>query len=221
MKLRTFKAFATAGKCAIIFAPIFFLFLFATILMVGGDGTAPGVTHLSAAILGNTVKLLGIASEGSIFPVVLFWSLVVYVFAFLYATIFPRVATDDDHKAESQKNIKFAVLSIAAFVTASLSLIAGHQNKINTEDEKRLALAFVEQNQSVMQEVGGNGKVDLVSYTTARDGSVTYDIGVYGTKTIYAIVETSKNSGTSNFTLACTTPLYMGQRDPFKHPCKQ
>ncbi|QOL49362.1 hypothetical protein [Massilia litorea] len=220
MLLRTLKAFAAAGKCAVIFAPIFFLFLFSTILMVGGDGTAPGVTHLSAAILGNTAKLLGIASEGAVFFVVLFWSLVVYVFAFLYATMFPGNLNDNDQKTESQKSSKVAVLSIVAFVAGSLSLIAGNQNKINAEDEKRRALDFVKQNETVMQEVGGNGKVDLVSYTTARNGSVTYDIGVYGTKTIYAIVVASRNSGTSNFTLACTTPLYMGQRDPFK-PCKQ
>jgi hypothetical protein len=219
MLLRTLKAFATAAKCAVIFAPIFFLFLFSTILMVGGDGTAPGVTHLSAAILGDTAKLLGIASEGAVFFVVLFWSLVVYVLAFLYATMFPRILTDNDQKTQSQKSIKVAVLSIAAFVAGSLSLIAANQNKINAEDEKRRALDFVKQNETVMQEVGGNGKVGLVSYTTARNGSVTYDIGVYGTKTIYAIVVASRNSGTSSFTLACTTPLYMGQRDPFK-PCK-
>ena len=220
MLLRTLKAFATASKCAVIFALIFFLFLFSTILMVRGDGTAPVVTHLSAAILGNTAKLLGIASEGAVFFVVLFWSLVVYMFAFLYATMFPGILTDNDQKTENQKSIKVAVLSIVAFFAGSLILIAGNQNKMNAEDEKSLALDFVKQNKTVMQEVGGNGKVDLVSYTTARNGSVTYDIGVHGTKTIYAIVVASKNSGTSRFTLACTTPLYIGQRDRFK-PCKQ
>lgn len=189
--------------------------------MVGGNGTAPGVTHLSATIVGNTVKLLGIASEGSIFSVVLFWSLVVYVFAFLFTAIFRPLSTDADHKAENQESTKLAVLSIAAFVIASLILTAEHQKKINTDEAKRSALAFVKQNQSVMQEVGVDGKVDLVSYATARDGSVVYDISVYGIKTIYAIVETSKNSGAEKFTLTCTTPLHGGQRDPFKHPCKQ
>lgn len=220
MPLRTLKAFAAAGKCAVVFAPIFFLFLFSTILMVRGDGTAPGVTHLSAAILGKTSESLGIASEGAVLFVVVFWSLVVYVVAFLCATMFPGILKDSDQKTERQKSIKVAVLSIVAFAAGSLSLIAGNQNKINAEDEKRRALDFVKQNETVMQEVGGNGKVDLVSYTTARNGSVTYDIGVHGTKTIYAIVVTSRNSGTSNFTLACITPLYMGQRDRFK-PCKQ
>lgn len=219
MLSRTLKAFATAGKCAVIFAPIFFLFLFSSILMVGGDGTAPAVTHLSAAIVGKTAKLLGIASEGAVFFVVLFWSLLVYVFAFLYAIMFPGIPSDNDQKTEIQKSIKLAVLSIVAFVAGSLSLIAGNQNKSNAEDEKKRALDFVKQNETVMQEVGGNGKLSLVSYTTARNGAVTYDIGVYGTKTIYAIVVASRNSGTSNFTLACTTPLHVGQRDPVK-PCK-
>lgn len=221
MQLNILRAFSIAGKCAIIFAPIFFFFLSTTILMVGGDGTAPGVTHLSTAILGNTVKFLGIASEGAIFPAVLFWSLVVYVFAFLYATIFARIPTDNEKNTKEHISIKSAALSITAFVAAALSLIVGHQNKINAEDEKKLALDFVKQYESVMQEVGGNGKVDLVSYSKANNGSVNfYDIGVYGTKTIYAIVEPPK-SGSSNFTLVCTTPINMGQRDPFKHPCKQ
>lgn len=90
------------------------------------------------------------------------------------------------------------------------------------ENEKGLAMDFVKQNEAVMREAGGIEKVGLVSYTTSKNGSaVYYDISVVGTRTVYAIVEPSKNDGTSHFRLACTTPIDVGQRDPFKHPCKQ
>lgn len=84
------KALAIAGKWASIFAVIFFLFLFSTILMVGGDGTAPSVTHLSVAIISFTVRLLGIGTSGAVFPVVLFWTLAVFVVVFLLAMILRR-----------------------------------------------------------------------------------------------------------------------------------
>ena len=105
---------------------------------------------------------------------------------------------------------------------APVNKLVENLNKTNVEKEEELALDFVKQNEAVMQEVGGNGTVHLVSSTMSKDGlAIYYDIGVVGTRTIYAIVEVSKKDGTSHFTLACTTPLYTGQRDSFKHPCKQ
>lgn len=215
------KALATAGKCAIIFAPVFFLFLVATIFMVGGDGTAPGITHLSAAIVGLTTKLLGISTNGAAIPVVLFWSLAVFVVVFLYAMRFRSVAPTTDHNVGDQQNKYWAVFSIFAFVAAVLLLIRSHQIESASVGEKQQVLEFIKQNVAVMREVGGKGNVDLVSYTTASNAPITYDISVRGTKTIYAIVEASKGSKGPTFTLVCTTHLYLGQRDPLKHPCKQ
>ena len=83
-------------------------------------------------------------------------------------------------------------------------------------------LEFVKQNSAVLREVGGNARIDLVSYRKSGNGSVIfYDISVQGTKTVYAIVNVSRESGQPVFSLACTTPLYMGMRDAYKHPCDQ
>ncbi len=70
------------------FALIFFVFLIATIFMVQGDGTAPGVTHLSAGIIDFTVKLLDVSSQGSLFTVVFFWSFPVFLVAFFWGLVF-------------------------------------------------------------------------------------------------------------------------------------
>lgn len=214
---RVSHSVAFGGKCAIFFAPIFFVFLVATTFMVGGDGTAPSVAHLSAAILSFTVKLLGVSFEGAIAPVVLFWSLVVFAVTFLYALFFYAAqVTPDDQKG---RYWTFGVIVVV--IGAVVLLVRNHLNEDASVREKALALEFVRNNQEILQAVGGNGRVDLVSYTKAQNGPSTYDIGVYGTRTFYAIVEVSASSQVPTFKLLCTTSLYIGQRDPFKHPCQQ
>jgi hypothetical protein len=80
------NAVILAGIVAGLFAPLFLLYLFATILMVG-DGSGPEIMQVSSDIITRTVKFLGISSSGAVFPVALFWSLVVFVVVFLCAAI--------------------------------------------------------------------------------------------------------------------------------------
>lgn len=205
------------GKCAFIFAPALFVFLFATILMVGGDGRAPGVTHLSANIIGLPVKLLGLPFEGAIAPAVLFWSLLVFGVAFLYAL----VTSTGQAAPDMGKPWYWPIVVVVFVIGAVVVLIQGHRSETSSVNEKALALEFVRTNSEVLQMVGGEAKIDLVSYTKSQGKPIVYDIGVRGNRTLYAIVEASGATMAPTFKLLCVTPLYMGQRDPFKHPCEQ
>lgn len=92
----------------------------------------------------------------------------------------------------------------------------------NSEKLEPMAIDFVRHNETIIKEVGSISNAYLVGAELKKNGSVNYyDIGVDGTKTIYAIVEVSETNGKSGFSLACTTNLYTGQRDPYKHPCEQ
>lgn len=185
--------------------------------MVGGDGTAPGVTHLSANIIGLPVKLLGLPFEGAIAPAVLFWSLLVFGVAFIYALAFStRQPTPDVGKPWY-----WPIVVIAFVIGAVVVLIQGRRSETASVNEKALALEFVRTNSEVLQMVGGEAQVSLVSYTKSQGKPIIYDISVRGQRTLYAIVEAPGVTTTPTFKLLCVTPLYMGQRDPFKHPCEQ
>lgn len=205
------------GKCASIFAPVLFVFLFATILMVRGDGTAPGVTNLSANIIGLPIKLLGLPSEGAITPAVLFWTLLVFGGAFLYA--FGSSASKPVQ--DFGKPWYWPIVVVVAVIGAVIVLIQGGQSESASIHEKALALEFVRTNSKVLELVGGEPKVDLVSYTKSQGKLLFYDISVRGHRTLYAIVEPSRATRVPTFKLLCVTPLYMGQREAFKHPCEQ
>jgi hypothetical protein len=221
---RVSHSVAFGGKCAFIFAPIFFVFLFATILMVG-DGTAPSVTHLSAAILGFTVKLLGVSFEGAIVPAILFWSLVVFVVAFLYALISYRSqATPED-----KKGWYWTSGVIVVVVGSVLLLVRNHRDEDASVREKALALEFVRNNTEIMRKVGNNLEVYPASYTTASDGQrVRYVFSVsakslsvadQNASTVYAVVGISRSTGFPAFSLECVT--FPGQRISFNDPCRQ
>ena len=199
-----------------MFAPVFFVFLFATILMVG-DGTAPAVTHLSANLIGFTVKLLGLSFEGAIVPAVLFWSLVVFGVGFLYAF----VTTTNRPIPQSRKAGYWPIVVLAVVVMAVILLVQNHQSEAASVREKALALEFVRNNSEVMQMVGGQGRVNLATTRKSRGKPTIYDIGVYGTNRLYAIVEATSGNPVPVFRLVCVTPISMGGRDPFKHPCEQ
>jgi hypothetical protein len=114
-----------------------------------------------------------------------------------------------------------AVIATIVFGSAAVLIFKSDQNEHNEIEQKQLALDFVKQNQEIMRQVGGNAEVDVVTAGMTGNKTVSYDIGVRGQKTIYAIVEVSRQSGKPVFTLACTTSLYFGHRDPHKHPCTQ
>lgn len=81
------NAFSIAIKYASIFGGCIFIFFFASIAMVQGNGTAPWITHSAVSILDFTVKLLDISSNGSVFVVVLFWSFLVFCLVFIFTLI--------------------------------------------------------------------------------------------------------------------------------------
>lgn len=211
------KAFTTAKNTALLFAPLFLIFLIATIIMVSGDGRAPGITHLSAAILSFTVKLLGISTGGSIFHVVLFWSLIVYIIAFLSVILFQDVPITDNFIVEKNS----IVFSILIFISAITVLIIANQKNNTRVNEKQSAIELVKNNAKISQEAGGKTDISLVS-TKMLDGvPVMYEISVRGEKTIYAIVEVSRTTKPATFILSCTTEISSGYREAYKHPCEQ
>jgi hypothetical protein len=84
-----------------------------------------------------------------------------------------------------------------------------------------LAVEFARHNAEVMRAAGGKADVSLLAYTQAQNEPATYEIAVYGTKTLYAIVAVTGSSAVPKFRLVCTTLLSIRERDLSKHPCEQ
>jgi hypothetical protein len=185
--------------------------------MVGGDGKAPGVTHLSANIIGLPVKLLGLPFEGAIAPAVLFWSLLVFGVAFISA-----LASSPKQSTPETEEPRYWPIVVVAFVIGAVGvLIQEHRSEAASVSAKAMALEFVRTNTEILQMVGGEAQVSLVSYRKSQGKPIIYDISVSGQRTLYAIVEGPRGTTKPTVKLLCVTPLYMGQRDPFKHPCEQ
>jgi hypothetical protein len=210
---RLSHAITVAGKCAAVFAAASFAFFFAPLLMVRGDGTAPVATHLATAIIDFTGGLIGVSSEEALLPVVVFWSLVVFAAGLLIALPF---ATPADQAAWP-----WALGVVVVVMGAASFLIRSHERRDAVVDERALVVEFVRHDAEVMRAVGGSGEADLVGYTQAQNEPATYEVAVYGTKTLYAIVEVAQSSPSPAFRLLCTTPLSWGQRDAAKRPCEQ
>jgi hypothetical protein len=214
---RVSHAIAIAGKCAGVFALVLLAFLFVTLLMVRGDGTAPAVTHFSVAVLAYTVEFLGVPSEGALFSVVVFWSLASFAVGFVFSLVLSRTESISTDQAAWPWSLGILVIVLGA---ASF-LIGIHEPRVVPVDERALAVEFVANNAEVMRAAGGNGDVDLVGYSQTQGEPATYELAVYGAKTLYAFVEVLQSAPAPKFRLLCTTPLAYGQRDPSKHPCEQ
>lgn len=214
---RLLYSISFGGKCAFIFAPVLSVFLFTTMLMVGGDGRAPGVTHFSASIVALPGKLLGMPSHHVSVSPVLFWSLVVFGVSFLYALVNSagKIAKDGD------RSWCWPIIVVVFVIWAMIGLIQGVRSQTAFVNEKELVLEFVRTNSEVLQMVGGKPKTDIVVYKRGRGRTISYEIGVEGNITLYAIVEVSGTTMAPTFKLMCMTPIRIGQRDSFKHPCEQ
>jgi hypothetical protein len=82
---------------------------------------------------------------------------------------------------------------------------------------------FVKNDKDVVRAVGSIKGVGLESYTK-KPGELLpsrYIVSVGGDKSGYAVVDVSRTSGDTKFTLACVAHLSLGRRDPFKDVCKQ
>lgn len=73
---------AFAAICALVVAPLLYVFLFAILLSVGSSSA---LIEWVGVVVMLTVMLLGVSDHGALVPVVVFWSLAVFASAFLYA----------------------------------------------------------------------------------------------------------------------------------------
>ena len=156
IKAAVISAVLISGKYALIFGVLFFLFLFATILMVGGDGTAPAVTHMSAAVIKFTVGTLGVSSRGSIFVVVMFW--VFIAFPLIFLVILPlELATKSESSNEVDRPHGYSALAVLfAFAAIPFFIYDSRKNETNTIEEEKLAFEYVTHNPQIMQLAGGS-----------------------------------------------------------------
>ena len=159
-----------------------------------------------------------------------FWALlpaipacgVTVLIAGLGSAIYTRTAGDSGRKwTFSAGFVSLACLALA--MGGVWYVLVKQKNEQILLHEQGLVVRFVQENDEVRREVGGSPTVSIASYSLLSSGPlpVWYDISVKGTKTVYAIVEVDRSTKPTTFHLRCTTPLYMGSRQPFKGPCEQ
>jgi hypothetical protein len=158
------------------------------------------------------------------------WSLVVAVpacavtllVANVGVAIYSRAAGDRWRKL--RLSVGFVLLANVGIVLAGVLLwLNKRENDEYVQAEKALVEQFTRSNTTVREAAGEPITVSINSYTFHKSGPlpVQYDVSVSGLRTVYAIVEVDRTSKPPAFRLLCTTPLYMGQRDPLKSPCAQ
>ena len=205
----TLLALAAAGFGALVFA--FGFLLLTMVLFAGSTGAAHHrfvahffpIAHFAegAFIAGGAVALLN-----AIVAPRPFWlrsMLGAAAFGGLFLVVSPSVG---DRIAELAVPVMTALVKF------------GQEGQ---EKEKAAAVAFVKEQKAVADVVGDTFRADVVSVKLVKNTPIEYDVSVVGQKTAYAIVRVSRSSGRTHFVLACVTPLYMGQRDPFKDACAQ
>lgn len=205
-------ALHTAGKCASVFGVCLLLLFFVAAACVMGDGSAPKFTKILFSIIDYTVKLLGISDGGSVFTVAFFWALIVFVLVFIFKLRMMIKSFDEPSiiRAPRYKALIFVVI----FLLGIFTIYNNRQNKRSVSEETQLVLEFVKQDMQIMQNVGGNGTVNLQMVKMTDNKPLSYYVGVNGVKTIYAIVDVSRGSGKPVFTITCTY-------DDWEHPCRQ
>ena len=116
--------------------------------------------------------------------------------------------------------------SVRPFLGAGLTLMSGllsrgtqGRQREEASDEAQ-ALAYVAANPAVLAAAGGTPSLSLALRTMTRDGVTTrYDVSVAGERTVYAIVSVERAGGKQKLSLACVTPLWIGQRESGKDVC--
>lgn len=204
------------GKCALFFAPTFLVFLFATILMAQGNGTAPGIAHFSERLIRLPINMLGLSSNGAIAPAVLFWSLWVFGGAFLFALFFRGDQAGSDVDASWSKSI----IVVVAIAGAVIVLIQGHRYERAVKKERADVLEFVRTNAEVRRAVGGEARVNIASSTQRKDGPNVYEVHVwYGESAILAVVETPARDHSVALEIACLKSIPGHHSNPFDRAC--
>lgn len=132
-------------------------------------------------------------------------------------------------KSELESKARAAAPMIEQSYTQRAKLLCG-KGKIDPSDANQiikkewlLVLDFVKNNKDVIREVGTIKGVGRES-STMKQGEIIpsrYIVTVGGDRSAYAVIDVSRITNDTKFSLACLTHLSLGQRDPFKDVCKQ
>ena len=143
-------------------------------------------------------------------------------FGIASATLIVHKRTVGDESRKFKLSVlTFLSLCAAAIIAAALLWKQHKSHERDLKNEELMAMEFVKNQKSVALAVGDDFRVSIVSTKISHGTPLQYDISVSGKKQMYALVNVSHASESTNFSLACLTPLYIGQRDPFKDPCNQ
>jgi hypothetical protein len=113
----------------------------------------------------------------------------------------------------------FLSLVLAVSAVAGALWMRRENQRQALETERNLAGEFVRSNPRVIQAFGENFKVYPPASITEDGLPVRYEVVIATAPWSYAIVDVSRKSGSSVFTLACITSVPGGKRDPWKDPC--
>jgi hypothetical protein len=217
IRSRLWYAVAFGGKWAFIVASALYWFMFATILMVRGDGTGPILASVSASLIEFPVKLLGLPSGGAIVPAGVFWWLVVFSGAFAFSVVSSTRASD----SEPEKAPWWTSAVVLCLIGAVALLVQSHRSEIESVNEEALVIEFVRTDPAVLASVDFVVAAHIVSISNRQSRTAFYEIGVLGSRRAYVFVERSRSSLAPPFKVSCVTHLEPGRRDARKHPCEQ
>ncbi len=213
-------AFSIAGKFAIIFGAVFFFYLFSTILMVGGDGTAPGLTHLTLAIMKLSVKVLHTPDKSGVISATLLFSSIIFVITFSGVLLY-RIA----NPAENDRNYGYGGYVFLGALVLGMLILHNITTKTNDQaNEQDVVLGVVKTDPEVIERVGVIDLVHVATWSESGGKIGRYEVFVRGKRDktfnqLYAVVEVSRSPGKTNYVVRCTNSE-IGYFRPDENPCK-
>lgn len=139
--------------------------------------------------------------------------------------------TGDSPRKDKIAARSFWALNLVVAAAIGMWWIQSAMRESVIENEKKLALAFVQAHESVIEQAGRNAQVSLsASHAATNALPVKYEFSIDtkrqrdsnpSSRYVHAIVSVSGPSESRRFNLDCITVTSMGYRDPFKDPCKQ
>lgn len=213
-------AFSIAGKFAVIFGAVFFFYLVSTILMVGGDGTAPSITHLTLAIMQLSVKMLHTPDKSGVISAVLLFSSIFFVIAFsgvlLYLIAYPAA---NDRNYGYGGHVFLGALMLGMLILHNITTKTNDQAK-----EQEVVLGVVKTNPGVIERVGVIDSIHVATWSESGGKIGRYEVFVRGKRDmtfnqLYAVVEVSRSPGKADYVVRCTNSE-IGYFRPDENPCK-
>lgn len=213
-------AFSIAGKFAVIFGAVFFFYLFSTILMVGGDGTAPGITHLTLAIMQLSVKVLHTPDKSGVISAVLLFSSIFFVITFSGVLLY-RIA----NPAANDRNYGYGGHVFLGALVLGMLILHNMTTKTNDQaKEQEVVLGVVKTNPGVIERVGVIDSIHVATWSESGGKIGRYEVFVRGKRDktfnqLYAVVEVSRSPGKTDYVVRCTNSE-IGYFRPDENPCK-